>query len=100
MAGCTPELLDWLALRIREGPSDTTDDVHAIRKRERGTRLAHYPLDIAQHPWDIKHIGQADGYVFHLSAGIQPASGSERDDPNNRLLAFSPASIEAEFVRE
>jgi hypothetical protein len=85
-----PELLDWLACELRDGPEI----------RPAATQAG--PANLAPtHAWDIKHMIK----LMVMSSTYRQDSNQRPDlkeiDPNNHLLACqSPRRLEAEFVRD
>jgi hypothetical protein len=85
-----PELLDWLAVRFRDGTS--TNVGHT-------TRSAGGAVEVR--PWDVRELVRliVTSATYRQSAAVTPQT-LERD-PYNRLLTRGPRiRLDAEFVRD
>ncbi len=86
-----PELLDWLAIRFRDGSTATN--------RPGGSRAAGGPA--AVRPWDVRELVRliVTSATYRQSAAVTPQKLEK--DPYNRLLTRGPRlRLDAEFVRD
>jgi len=95
-----PELLDWLACELRDGPNPEDGNTQYARSGSGGGDTSH-TSGIMNQPWDVKHLVRllVTSSAYRQSSRVSPRKYEL--DPENRLLARGPRfRLDAEMIRD